>query len=406
MKTLYFDCYMGAAGDMLTGALLELQDDPEQCLKELNELGIPGVEFQKETSEKCGIQGTHMHVLVNGEEEVFHHHHHDHEHDDHEHDHEHHHHHSGMHDIEHIVRGHMNISDELKDRIMHVYSLIAEAESHAHGMPVEQIHFHEVGTMDAVADVTAVCYLIDKLNVDKIIASPIHVGRGTVRCAHGILPVPAPATAYILRDVPIYSKENIEGELCTPTGAALLKTYVSEFKTMPTMAVKKVGYGMGTKDFPVANCVRAILGETDEGCSGVVRELDFNVDDMTGEEIGFLMDTLLKKGAFEVFVTPVYMKKNRPGNLISVLCSADNEEEMVELIFRHSTTIGIRKTVKDRYILNRKIEEVDTKFGTIRRKVSSGYGVDRRKYECDDLMKVAEEKGLSIKEIIERLNNE
>ena len=267
------------------------------------------------------------------------------------------------------------------------------------------VHPDEVGTMDAVADVTAVCYLIDKLGVREIYASPVHVGKGTVRCAHGILPVPAPATAEILKDIPIYSREEINGELCTPTGAALLKRFVKQFRTMPVMKTSKIGYGMGTKDFPIANCVRAILGEDDAIARGVVRELDFNVDDMTGEEIGFLNDALLKNGAFEVFVTPVYMKKSRPGNLVTVLCSEENEEKIVELIFRHSTTIGIRETIKDRFILNRKIENVDTEFGTIRRKHSSGYGVDRSKFEYDDLAKVAEEKGLSIKEIIERIRD-
>ena len=202
---------MGAAGDMLTASLLELTDDPVKSLEELNSLGIPGVVFECEKTSKNGIGGTHIHVLVNGEEEGVHEHHHDHDHhehhdhDHHDHDHEHHHHHSGMHDIEHIVRDHLNISEAIKDKIMSVYSLIAEAESEVHGMSVNQVHFHEVGSMDAVADITAFCYLVDKLGVDQILASPIHVGRGTVKCAHGILPVPAPATALILKDVPIYS---------------------------------------------------------------------------------------------------------------------------------------------------------------------------------------------------------
>ncbi|MBO7676256.1 MAG: LarC family nickel insertion protein, partial [Erysipelotrichaceae bacterium] len=250
MKTLYIDCSMGAAGDMLTASLLELTDDPAKSLEELNGLGIPGVVFSCEKTQKSGITGTHVHVLVNGEEEGVHEHHHHHDHDhhehehhDHDHDHEHHHHHSGMHDIEHIVRDHLCVSDTIKDKVMSVYSLIAQAESEVHGVSVDQIHFHEVGTMDAVADITAVCYLIDKLGVDQILASPVHVGRGTVKCAHGILPVPAPATALILKDIPIYSREEVMGELCTPTGAALLKTFVSKFETMPVMAIRKIGYG-------------------------------------------------------------------------------------------------------------------------------------------------------------------
>jgi uncharacterized protein (TIGR00299 family) protein len=423
MSILYIDCGMGAAGDMLTAALVELTDDPAKTVEELNSLNIPNTRFVREDSVKCGITGTHMRVIVDGQEEDehmhghHHEHHHDHDHEhhhhdedhDHHHDHDHeeghHHSHSSMHGIEHIVNDHINVSGKVKKDILDVYQLIAAAESKVHNTDIENIHFHEVGTMDAAADVAAVCYLIDKLGVREIYASPVHVGKGTVRCAHGILPVPAPATAEILKDIPIYSREEINGELCTPTGAALLKRFVKQFRPMPVMKTSKIGYGMGTKDFPIANCVRAILGEDDAIARGVVRELDFNVDDMTGEEIGFLNDVLLKNGAFEVFVTPVYMKKSRPGNLVTVLCSEENEEKIVELIFRHSTTIGIRETIKDRFILNRKIENVDTEFGTIRRKRSSGYGVDRSKFEYDDLAKAAEEKGLSIKEIIERIRD-
>lgn len=272
MKTLYFDCGMGAAGDMLSAALLELFDDKQAVLDELNALGIPGVEFKAEVSTKCGINGTHLSVTVNGEEEEsadvhdHEHHAHDHVHEheyhhdhDHEHTHEHehghgHHHHSSMADIEHII-GHLPLENAVRADVIAVYKLIAEAESHAHGMPVSEIHFHEVGTMDAVADITATCLLIRKLAPEKIVASPVHVGAGKVRCAHGVLPVPAPATAYILRDVPIYGGR-IQGELCTPTGAALLKHFAAAFGDMPVMRVQRVGYGMGKKDFEVANCVR------------------------------------------------------------------------------------------------------------------------------------------------------
>ena len=406
MKILYIDCSMGAAGDMLTGSLLELTDDPEKSLQELNELGIPGVVFQTEKTKKNGIEGTHVHVLVNGEEEGVHHHHHDH--DDHHHDHEDHHHdhhHSGMHEIGHIVRDHLNISEDLKERIMDVYSKIADAESRVHGMPVDQVHFHEVGSMDAVADITAVSYLIEKLGVDQIIASPVHVGRGTVKCAHGILPVPAPATALILKDIPIYSREEIEGELCTPTGAALLKTYVSQFSQMPVMSVKKIGYGMGTKDFKIANCLRVYLGETADRETEKIIELSFNVDDMTGEEIGYASKILFDHGARDVYTIPVGMKKNRPGTMICVICDEDHKEDLVETAFRHTSTLGIRQTVHERYVLERKVEVRDTKYGKIRVKKAEGYGVKRSKYEYDDLSKAAEENGLSIEEIREGLKS-
>lgn len=398
MKILYLDCGMGAAGDMLTAALLELIPDREEFIKELNELGIPHVKFTAEKSVKCGITGTHMSVTVCGEEEGEHHHHHDSHHHEpsHEQCHEHHHHHSGMHEIEHII-SHLKISDKVRKNVLSVYNLIAEAESHAHGKPVTEIHFHEVGTMDAIADVTAVCMLMEKINPDKVVATPVHVGSGHVHCAHGILPVPAPATAYILKDVPIYGGK-IQGELCTPTGAALLKTLVDSFGEMPTMKAEKIGYGMGKKDFETANCVRAILGEA-ENREDVVLELSCNVDDMTGEAISFAMDRLFDAGAFEVYTVPIGMKKSRPGTLIRVMCSEAKKDEIVRTIFKHTTTIGIRETVTHRYVLDRHMDTFVTPYGNVRCKTSSGYGVTRRKFEYDDLAKIAKEQGISIEEV-------
>lgn len=391
---------MGAAGDMLTGALLELLPDKEAFLTELNALGIPGVKIKREPSVKCGITGTHISVTVNGEEEESHDHHHDHEHhhshDHHYHDHEHHHH-TGMHEIEHLVMGHFDLPEKVKKDIMAVYGLIAEAESHAHGVPVTEIHFHEVGTMDAVADITAVCLLMDQLAVDEVVVSPVHVGSGQVKCSHGILPVPAPATAYILKDVPIYGG-SIKGELCTPTGAALLKHFATRFGNMPVMKVQAVGYGMGKKDFEAANCVRAMLGET-ESREDIVLELSCNVDDMTAEEIGFAMERLFAGGALEVYTIPIHMKKSRPGTLIRVMCKEQNKEDIIRLIFKYTTTIGIRQVETQRYVLDRKIATVETPCGTVRRKDAAGYGVCRSKYEYDDLARIAREKGLSIKDV-------
>ncbi len=421
MKILYLDCGMGAAGDMLTAALLELFPNKEEMVEKLNALDIPGVTFNADPSVKCGITGTHMTVLVNGEEEheFMHHHHHDHEHDhehehehdhehehnhDHEHEHNHHgheHSHSGMHDIEHIVRGHMRLPEEVQKDVMAVYGLIAEAESHAHGVPVTEIHFHEVGTMDAVADIAAVCLLLHELAPDRIAASPVHVGSGHVHCAHGILPVPAPATAYILRDVPIYGGA-VKGELCTPTGAALLKHFVTEFGDMPVMKTESIGYGMGKKDFEQANCVRALLGET-EGATETICELNCNVDDMTGEALGFAMDRLLEAGAREVFTVPVGMKKSRPGILLKVICTQDVKARMVEMMFAHTTTLGIRESEMRRYTLDRRFETVQTAWGPVSRKVSEGYGVKRAKYEYEDLARIAKIHSMSLEELLEKL---
>ena len=400
MRMLYIDCAMGAAGDMLTAALLELLDDPDGFLEEVNQIGLHGVTVTREPSVKCGITGTHIRVSVRGveEDEHLHEHHHHHEHHDHHHHHEHHHDHSGMHEIEHRV-SHLNLPEKVKKDVLAVYGLIAEAESHAHGVPVSEIHFHEVGTMDALADIAAVCLLMHKLQPDRIVASPVHVGSGQVKCAHGILPVPAPATAYILQGVPVYGGE-IRGELCTPTGAALLKHFVHEFGAMPAMSIEKIGYGMGKKDFPAANCVRCLIGEGQNMGDSIV-ELQCNLDDMTGEEIGFAMDVLIENGALDVFTTAVGTKKNRPAILLTVLCRADKQKEMVELLFKHTTTLGIRETEKRRYTLQRSFAEVETPCGTVRRKDSTGYGARRSKYEFDDLARIAKAENISLREAAE-----
>ena len=381
MKTLYLDCSMGCAGDMLTGALLELFPDREAILAELNGLGIPHVEFLAEKSVKCGVTGTHIRVLVSGEEED---------------DHHHHHHHSGMEDIAHIV-GHLQISDRVGKQVLEIYDLIAQAESRVHGVPVKQVHFHEVGAMDAIADITATCYLMDKLGADQVIASPVHVGSGQVKCAHGLLPVPTPATALLLQDIPIYGGQ-IQGELCTPTGAALLKYYVNQFGSIPPMAATAIGYGMGKKDFEAPNCVRAMVGNSEEQTDDIL-ELSCNLDDMTGEEIGFAMEMLLESGALDVFTTPIGMKKNRPGTLFTVLCRMEDKDTLLPLIFRHTTTLGVRENRLRRYTLTRKTEIVDTPYGQIRQKVSTGYGVQRSKYEYEDLADIARANQLSLREL-------
>ena len=397
MKTLYLECSMGAAGDMLSAALYELLDDKEAFINKINNSGIPKVTVNAEPMTKCGILGTHMNVLVDGVSEGEEHDHH------HEHDHEHHHehHHSSLKDIEAIIDA-LNIPENVKTDAKNVYAMIAEAESNAHGKPVTEIHFHEVGTMDAIADITMVCMLMNELKADKIVASEIYVGSGHVHCAHGILPVPAPATAFILRGVP-FTAGHIKGELCTPTGAALIKYFAAEFGEMPVMTVDKIGYGMGKKDFKQANCVRAFLGSTNEKASQIT-ELSCNIDDMTGEKIAFAMEKLFEAGALEVYTIPVGMKKSRPGILLSVMCNEAKKDEMVSLIFKHTTTLGIRENVSKRYTLKREIVKKETPFGEIRIKKSEGFGVVREKYEYEDLARIANEKNISIDEIIKELD--
>ncbi len=389
MRTLFINCSMGAAGDMLSAALLELCDEKETALNELNRFGIPDTRYVAEPTTKSGILGTKIRVLVKGHEEG----------EEHEHNHHAHHSHNNLKSIENIINS-TSAPDRVKAKAAAVYRLIAEAESHVHGTTVSEIHFHEVGTLDAIADILAFCYLIDKLNVEHIIASPVNVGKGSVVCAHGILPVPAPATAKLLEGVPVYSND-VEGELCTPTGAALLKAFVDSFCEMPEMSVLKIGYGMGTKDFETANCVRMFLADVDEH----VTEISFNIDDMTAEEIAFGIEELRNAGAKEVFAVPADMKKNRLGTLVTLLCEPDEKERMIDLIFRHFSTIGIRETLSRRYTMKRSVSEVQTKFGIMRIKQSEGYGYKKSKYEYDDLAKAARENNCTIREIIKDLEN-
>ena len=378
MKRLFIECNMGVAGDMLTAALINLFDDEGAIVNELNELKIPGVTYELEKISKAGILSNGMKVIVNGEIE-----------DDHHHDHSHEHHHSSMHDIEHIINDHIQVSDTVKKHVLDVYQKIAEAESKVHNTSVSEVHFHEVGMMDAIADITAVCYLIDKLKVDEIIVSPIHVGRGFVECAHGILPVPAPATALLLEGVPIYSDERVEGELCTPTGAALVKHFANSYKSLPTMKIKKIGYGSGKREFALPSFVRCFLGESSETDRSVV-ELSFNVDDMTGEEMGYATQKLIEHGAYEVYTTAINMKKNRPGILFTIICSEEKRDEMVELIFRHTTTVGMRESRMSRHILEREEEVMDVNGETIRVKKSHGYGVEKEKIEYEDIARLSD----------------
>ena len=426
MKTLYLDLPTGAAGDMLSAALYELLNEEERksFIEEINKAGIPGVKVTTEKSEKCGITGTHFKVTVDGQEEESHdahehshehqhhedHHHehensHEHHHEEaheheHTHDHEHHHHHTSMAEIEAIINS-LNIPENVKADVIEVYKLIAAAESNAHGKPVTDIHFHEVGTMDAIADITSVCLLFNKVGAKNIFASAINVGSGQVHCAHGILPVPAPATAFILKDVPVYSN-HIKGELCTPTGAALLKHFVNHFGTMPPIKMNAIGYGMGKKDFEAANCVRAILGDSDEKPETIL-EYTCNLDDISAERLGFAMEQLFAAGAVEAYTIPVTMKKSRPGHLLCVMCRERDKQKILETIFKHTTTLGVRENISNRYFLERSIETVKTEFGDIRIKRAEGYGVKREKYEYEDLAAIARETGLSIEDIIRRI---
>ena len=412
MKTLYLECSMGAAGDMLTAALTELLDDRAAFVGRMNALGIPGVRFDAEPCVKCGITGTHMRVTVGGQEETpdevrghghVHEHEHEHEHG-HGHTHEHTdgeahghtHSHASLADITSLIDG-LDLPEKVRSDAKAVYALIADAESRVHGMPVDQIHFHEVGTMDAVADITAVCLLMDLLAPEQVIVSPVHVGAGHVHCMHGILPVPAPATAQLLLGVPTYGGR-VQGELCTPTGAALLRHFATGFGDRPVMSVQAVGYGMGKKDFEHANCLRAFLGETGTPREQVTR-LDCNLDDMTGEDIAFAMRRLFAEGARDVYTQAIGMKKNRPGVLLSVICMPEDADRLAAVMMQHTTTLGIRREDMTRYALTRDERTVSTPYGDVRVKYASGMGAERAKAEYEDLAALAEKHGVPVETV-------
>ena len=392
---------MGAAGDMLAGALVSLlsKEEQESFIKMINNIGVDGVKVSLSDDAKCGIAGKHFKVEIDGVEEHSHdvhehEHHHEHE-QEHGHHHEHHHHGKGP-----FPKELETVAEKLDcpNDIQKVYELLAEAEAKVHGKDVSEIHFHEVGMKDALIDIASVVYLMNKLKVDKVVVSPVNVGFGKVKCAHGILPVPAPATAELVKGIPTYAGR-FEGELLTPTGAALLKYYADEFSYQPLMNVIKCGYGTGNKNFESANVVKAVLGEvTDELISENIIELNCNVDDMSAEDMAYATKALIENGAKDAFVTPVIMKKGRSGMLLTVLCSAIDKERFVSLIFKHTSTIGIRVKETERIILNRHEETVHTKLGDVRVKYSEGYGVKREKPEFEDLRKLAEENNISVAE--------
>lgn len=382
MRTLYIDCSMGCAGDMLTAALLELHPDKDDFLRRMNAaLGGKAV-LSASPDSKCGLRGTHVTVLINGDEEG-----------------EatrHHHEHTSISEILSFIDS-VPLEVKVREDAKKVYSLIAEAESRVHGHPIENVHFHEVGSLDALADVLSVCALMHELAPERILASEVNVGSGTVRCAHGVLPVPAPATELILRGVPIYSGQ-IKSELCTPTGAALLKYFVWKFGAMPTMQIENAGCGTGKKDFECANVVRAFIGETANDGEEII-ELACNLDDMTPEELSFAMEELFTLGVLDVYFTSIGMKKSRPGVKLTCMCRERQRKQMLECIFKHTTTLGVREYVCKRYELGRSEKTVRTQDGEVRVKTSSGYGAVREKAEYEDLAALARKSGKTIAQI-------
>ena len=453
---LYLECAMGASGDMLMAALYELLPDKEAFRERIKRIGLDSVTFKYSETTRCGITGTRIAVRVGGVEEIS-----DDvmtdEHEDshsssasqsqnlgqsqdqsqsqsqslnqsHDHGHDHDQKRNIGADMDQRWRNRQNrpvvyarrsrqnaaekrytyseiqelilnldLPDNVTDNALGVYKILGEAEAAVHGVTFESVHLHEVGALDAVADIVGCCLLVNMLGVTEIIASPVNVGSGCVQCEHGILPVPAPATVEILKGVPIYSGD-ISGELCTPTGAALLKHFAGKFCEMPSVTVIKVGYGMGKKEFDAANCLRAFLCEDESRGGGgrdVVYEISCNLDDMTPEAVGAAFEVLLDNGALDVYTTPIMMKKGRSAVMLSCLCTENDLDTLKQLLLENTSTLGVRVATFRRDILSRSVGVVSTKYGDIRVKYARGFGATKHKPEYDDVLAAANQNNVS-----------
>jgi len=380
LRTLYLDCFAGASGDMLVGAMLDCGLDFELLRSELLKLGVGGYELSLKRALRSGISAAKFDVHLIGEA-----HSHDHEsrrrhehpygHDQQSQSHNPHTHHRSLSEIKRIIAS-SSLSDRVKGRAQTIFQRIGEAEAKIHGISIEAVHFHEVGAIDSIVDIAGACVAFDALKIERIISSPLHVGSGTFQCAHGTYPVPGPATAELLKGVPIYSKD-IEGELVTPTGAAIISTLAESYGPAPMMRIEKIGYGAGTRDYPkFPNALRAIIGELEDDADltpTTVTVIEANIDDLNPQAFGYLMEKALAAGALDIFYTPAQMKKNRPGVLLTLLCSPPDRERMCDLIFRETTTLGVRYRNEQREILTREFVTVETEYGPIKIKVSRAH---------------------------------
>lgn len=389
MKILYYDCFCGISGDMNLAALIEL-GVPEGYLKgELSKLNLDD-EFQIEIkrAQKLGITGTRVDVLLK------------HEHTHHEHKEEqHHHNHRNLMDIEKIINS-SNLSTKIKQLSLSMFMKVAEAESKVHGKPLNEIHFHEVGATDSIVDIVGGAICLDYLNVDKIMASPVQVGGGFVKCAHGLMPVPAPATSEILKEVPIKTGI-VQFETTTPTGAAILAANVNNFTEELAFKIEAVAYGIGHRDLDIPNVLRVYLGEERE--TEIIKEqfiFETNIDDMNPELYEYVEEKLFKAGALDVFKTPIYMKKGRPGIKLSILANDKSEDKVLQIIFEDTTSLGIRKYKVNKIMLNRELSKISTEYGdiTIKKAYYNGKLV-KYKPEYEECKAIAKEKNINIDKV-------
>ena len=426
---LLLECYSGISGNMFIGALLDLGVPFEYLKNEIDKLNIHGYELVYKKVDKLGIDSTYFNVKLLEDEHHTHEHCHNHEHnddlnedkhdhgDEHEHSHHHEHdqdnhehHHSHVHrnlnDINTIING-SDLSDYVKENSLKIFEYIARAESKIHGKSIDEVHFHEVGAIDSIIDAVGASVCLEYLKVNTIYASNIYKGHGFVNCAHGLFPVPAPATLEILNETSFELKQSVvESELITPTGAAILATFAKPL--MSSYKSIKTSYGAGTKDFEIPNVLRISEIELKENKNKKTNEiflLETNLDDITGEDLGYFMELCMNEGALDVFYTPIYMKKNRPAYKLSVITKRTNVKSMAKLIFKHTTSIGVRFTKYRRFEMDRTFEDIDTKYGKVTKKILKYEDIEKESYEYEDLKKIATENNMSIEDVRLNLNN-
>jgi len=378
MRVAYFDCFSGISGDMTLGALIDAGLSFDDLRAHLAMLNVPGYALSIERLSKHGISGTKFHVQVHDPGP----------------------HHRRLRDIEALIRA-SGLGPAIQERALAVFTRLAQAEATVHQIGVDEVHFHEVGAIDSIVDIVGAVIGLHLLGVQRVLASAVNVGAGFVRASHGVLPVPAPATAELLKGVPTYARGN-DGELTTPTGAALLATLAERFGPLPSLRVEQIGYGAGTKDLPQApNLVRVFLGEDDtRGDGDVITVLEANLDDMNPEWFGYAQDTLFARGALDVFYTPIYMKKNRPATKLTVLCDAGSVEAIVDVLFRETSTFGVRTYEVRRHKLQRFSRAVETPYGPIAVKVGRWRGrVVQLSPEYDACCEAARRSGVPLKEV-------
>ncbi len=420
MRIAYLDCFSGISGDMFLGALIDAGVPPaifEQAVAALN----LGAKLEIARVNRSGISATKVDVVVDGQKDQPREAHiaqsgpHDHSH--HEHVHDHHHadnryaHGRGLTEIREIIEHAVGLSESAKKTAVSIFEKLGAAESKIHDVPIEKVHFHEVGAVDALVDIVCAAVGAEALGVDEFICSPLNVGGGTVQCAHGTFPIPAPATVELLKGAPVYSS-GPQAELVTPTGAAIVATLVKRFESLPAMNIERSGYGAGTHDFSGhPNVLRITVGEALSANSAdksvratqtdTITVLEANLDDLNPQVFGYVMDRLLEAGALDVFCVPVQMKKNRPGTLLTVLSKPDDADVLAEIIFAETTTLGVRRREERRQILSRRWQTVSTRFGDIRIKIASMNGsVSNYVPEYEDCRKIAAEKKIPLKMVM------